>query len=328
MLGALAPGQALAQNKFSGQATVVSGTLLGQPITPIVDTGPVDPSGGTLESSLLDVSIPGTLDANVGHATVVAMGDASRSEASVAKLNLTIGDNTIGANLLMARAAAFCTDGGPATFGRSHIVQLVINGNPIDVSVSPNPIILPGGVSVFIDQEKSTVSGNHAEMDVTALEVVVANPLGGAPITDLKIASAHADITCAGTGKVCPQDRDFVTGGGRVPGRDGEASFGVGGGFKNGNWWGHLTYIDHGSGMKVKGTGVTNYFAPDPVNQPNWRHITGKCTINGAGDWTYEIDVVDAGEPGTSDIFKITLSNGYGGGGTLDGGNIQLHTCK
>jgi hypothetical protein len=326
LLAAIAPAQALAQNTFSGQATVVSGTLLGTPIQPLVDTGPVPSSGGTLESSLLDLNIPGTLDANVGHATVVAMGDASRSEASLAKLNVTINGNTIGANFLMARAAAFCTDGGAATSGRSDIVQLVINGNPIDISVAPNPIVLPGGVEVFFDQEKSSVNGNHAEMDVTALEIVVP-PLGGLPATDLKIATAHADITCTGA-KSCPQDKDFITGGGRISvnASGGKASFGVAGGMKNGGFWGHLTYIDHATGMKVKGTGVTAYTAPD-LTKPTLRHIEGNCEIDGAVG-TYKIDVDDEGEPGTSDTFYIQLSNGYKAGSTLDGGNIQLHICK
>lgn len=33
----------------------------------------------------------------------------------------------------------------------------------------------------------------------------------------------------------------------------------------------------------------------------------------------------DYGEPGTSDTFSVTLSNGYSNSATLGGGNIQLH---
>ncbi len=38
-----------------------------------------------------------------------------------------------------------------------------------------------------------------------------------------------------------------------------KANFAVAGGIKNGSFWGHLTYIDHGTGVKVKGQGVTAY---------------------------------------------------------------------
>lgn len=316
-LSALVPGQALA-NSFSGQAAVVQGTALGQPVD-LVDTGPVPSTGGQLESSLLDLGVPGIVAANVGHAAVVAMGDASRAEASVAKLNLTVGTNTIGANLLMARATAVCSDAGAVVSGSSNLVDLVINGMPVDVNAPPNTMIgllLPGDYVIVNEQNPQ---GNA--IDVAALHVVVNG------VADLRIAYAHADITCAG-GKVCPQDKDFVTGGGRIPASGDQASFGVAGGIKNGGWWGHLTYIDHGTGMKVKGTGVTGYTTPDPVNKPNLRHIKGNCEINGASGYTYDIDVDDEGEPGINDTFYIKLSNGYSAGSKLDGGNIQLHTCK
>ncbi len=56
------------------------------------------------------------------------------------------------------------------------------------------------------------------------------------------------------------------------------------------------------------------------------RHIEGTCEVNGSSGFTYKVDVADNGEPGKNlDIFKITLSNGYSAGKTLDGGNIQLH---
>jgi len=35
--------------------------------------------------------------------------------------------------------------------------------------------------------------------------------------------------------------------------------------------------------------------------------------------------VTDNGEPGRSDTYVLRVSNGYTAGGTLAGGNIQLH---
>jgi hypothetical protein len=43
---------------------------------------------------------------------------------------------------------------------------------------------------------------------------------------------------------------------------------------------------------------------------------------------TYFLDVDDHGEPGLRDVIRLTLSNGETAAGTLNGGNIQLHTCK
>jgi hypothetical protein len=54
--------------------------------------------------------------------------------------------------------------------------------------------------------------------------------------------------------------------------------------------------------------------------------IFGQATVGGSAIVGYQIDVVDNGEPGSSDHYRIRLSNGYDSGDhTLDGGNIQIH---
>lgn len=58
------------------------------------------------------------------------------------------------------------------------------------------------------------------------------------------------------------------------------------------------------------------------------RHISGTAEVDGVPGSTYEVDVADNGEPGSLDVFRISLSSGYTAGGTLGGGNIQLHTCN
>ncbi|MBI2690160.1 MAG: hypothetical protein HYX27_27965 [Acidobacteria bacterium] len=156
-------------------------------------------------------------------------------------------------------------------------------------------------------------------MTVNALHVVVNG------IADVVVSSAHADITCQGA-PPC-SGRDFVTGGGWITGSPSGAksNFGVAAGTKQKGLWGHLTYIDHGTGMKVKGTGVTAYVVVDATT----RHIEGTAEINGQGGFTYLVDVSDNGEPGRDDILTIRLSNGYFASGRLVGRNIQLHQpCK
>jgi hypothetical protein len=304
-------------NTFSGQATVVRATVLGT-TTVLADTGPLPSSGGAEDASLFTASVPGLLDAEVLHASTVGQGNASRSEASVAQLSLTVGGQSVSADFLMSRAEARCTSGNASTSGGSELVGLVVNGQAISVTGAPNQTVpLPLGAGTIIINEQT---GGPGDITVNALHVIVPG------VADVVIASAHADITCASPPPPppCP-GADFVTGGGWITGTPtgARANFGVGGGIKNGALWGHLTYVDHGTGgPKVKGTGVTAYSAVDPTT----RHIEGTAEVNGVGGFTYSVDVSDNGEPGRSDTFSITLSNGYTAAGTLGGGgNIQLH---
>lgn len=155
--------------------------------------------------------------------------------------------------------------------------------------------------------------------------------LGGMP------ASAHPNEQ--------PQQipKDFVTGGGFIfcTPSGARGNFGVGGGVKNGAFWGHLNYLDHGIGLHVKGTSVTNYqFVDDKT-----RDICGTASTNFGIDVCYRVRVGDYGEPGKLDRFGIRLTDcsgtilyqttatysdgtcdlGAPGSGEPAGGNIQLH---
>jgi len=307
--------------QFSGQATVVDATVLGIQ-TIVSDTGPLPAEGGALEASLLTVNVPGLVTAEVAHATTVGQGDRTRSEASVLNVILTVGGNTIGAGFLMARATAVCSGKRPSVSGSSEIVGLVINGQAVAVTGQPNQtVVLPGGLGqVIINEQTSSTGPNSGTITVNALHVIVTG------VADVIISSAHADVVCKGK-PVCTGG-DFVTGGGWITGTPSgdRGNFGVAGGIRNGAFWGHLLFIDHGSGLMVKGTGVTAYSAS---GTPTMRHIEGTCEVNGQSGFTYAVDVADNGEPGTADTFSLGLSSGYGAAGVLAGGNIQLHTpCR
>src|SRR4029077_11886115 len=183
----------------------------------LADRGPLPQSGGALEASLLDVSVPGLLTAEVAHASTVGQGDRSRSEASVANVNLSVGGNSITADFLMSRAMAVC---GAAATGSSEIANLVVNGQTITVGAQPNQTVnVPNGTIVINEQTaSSSQNGNsnnsgNSSMTVNALHVTVNNPVTGS-VTDVIIASAHADIDCKG--KPTCTGGDFVTGGGWI----------------------------------------------------------------------------------------------------------------
>ena len=155
---------------------------------------------------------------------------------------------------------------------------------------------------------------------------------------------------------------DFLTGGGWIVYNGNKANFGVGGGCKHGSpTWGHLEYIDHGTGLNVHWTSITAYEfydipgsnnGTDPkTGQPTGtRLICGTARTNQFGDVNFVVRAQDAGEPGVNDQFDIRLKDSTGttvydttdpakGGcfphylgsyapcapGDGGGGNIQLH---
>jgi hypothetical protein len=324
------------------QPIVVPGrhTVLGTPIAPIVDTGELPAEGGNKHASLADVTIPPTggvsLNAEVGHAATIGQGDRSRSEASVANLDMTAGDYHITADFLMARAQAKCNDGTASVSASSEIAALHVQNASLginqDVAVTgqANQPLTVGGVSLGVINEQPSHGSN--DITVNALHVTVPNPLGGPPVADVIIASAHADITCQGQ-PACDLSKDFVTGGGWITGMSGDkGTFAVAGGKEQG--WGHLTYIDHGAKYRVKAIDVDVY----TITGPTSRHIEGPADVNGSAG-RFVVDVADNGEPGHgTDSFAIKVLDAggavvYSAGSSdapdLEGGNIQLHLpCK
>jgi hypothetical protein len=134
-----------------------------------------------------------------------------------------------------------------------------------------------------------------------------------------------------------------VTYGGRISIADGDkATFG---GVANANGQkGQEEYQDHGPVTDINvhsidvrfltcgdggvGVGVASRVATDASSSDaQTASIFGTATVNGSGSVDYEIDLVDAGEPGTADTYRIVLSNGYDSGvQTLVGGNVQIHS--
>jgi hypothetical protein len=126
------------------------------------------------------------------------------------------------------------------------------------------------------------------------------------------------------------QGADFVTSGGWITGTPSGANgnFAASGSINaDGTFWGQLNYLDRNTGMHVVSTGVTAY-AVDTID-PDCRIITYNVKIDGAPG-TAIVRVCDHGEPGLTDTFEITLSDGYHavgdlGGSRPGGGNVQLH---
>jgi hypothetical protein len=308
---------------FSGRAFAAQATVLGITAGPVSDTGEASRNGDAREAAVLEYPISGVTDptggavtAEVLHTAVIAHGNTSSAEASVASVTVKAAGQTITADFLMARASAKCNGGAATAAGSSEIVGLTVNGTPTTVGTAPNETVsLPGGGRLVINEQttSSTASKSKRGITVNAIHLVVPG------IADVIVASAHADIACGANATSDCTKQDFVTGGGFVQDTPSspKKNFAVAGGPGG---WGHLLYIDHGSGLKVKGTGVDGYSGTG-----NSRHISGTATWTG-GSGTYDADVTDLGEPGRDDTFKLDLNKLPTQAQTnLGGGNIKIH---
>jgi hypothetical protein len=223
----------------------------------------------------------------------------------------------VSATVLRSEASAGCSAFAPVVGGSADLADLRIGS----LSVDPDPLVtprnqpipiplVPGGYFI-VGETTQSFNGNHGEITVTALRVVVPGPLGLGD-TDVSFARVHADVKCQGR-PVCPQPR-FVTGGGFLSGK---RHFVIA--FREGSLdWGHLMYSDKAAGVKI--TADKPFITTDVFPLPDadgGGTVTGRTT-SGA---LFDASIIDGGEPGRQDSFEMTgVEPGH-----LDGGNIQVH---
>ena len=314
---------------YRGNAAAALG-FAGRSAVSIADAALLSETGGVREAAALDSTVAGGLSIGESHAAVVGQGTETASEASAANISYTNASSFFGpginvtADFVMSRADAACSTNGPAVSGQSEVDGLVINGKSIAVTGETNQtVMLNGGNFVIINEQLS----GETDIAVNALHIVALG--SGASVV---IGSSTAGFTCGGETNQPPTCGDFVTGGGwitRLP-SGAKADFGVAGGKIDGTLWGHLNYIDNGSGLHVEQTAVAGYQVDS--NDPDCRIIDYTVTINGQPG-TAQVLVCDKGELGRNDEFEIQLSTGYFAAGDLGGtksggGNIQVHHCQ
>jgi hypothetical protein len=117
-----------------------------------------------------------------------------------------------------------------------------------------------------------------------------------------------------------------VTHGGRITAANGDkATFGGNAQVPAAGPKGQEEYQDHGPAQprNVKSINVQAVTCSADKTQAS---IFGQATIDGALSFDDRIDLKDLGGPGTSDTYRIRLSDGYDSGEqTLAGGNVQIH---
>src|SRR5437879_759698 len=133
-----------------------------------------------------------------------------------------------------------------------------------------------------------------------------------------RLALGIATLALALASGAANADCDVLTGGGFIINKGAKANFGVGGACKDGGdghgLWGHLEYIDHGSGLNVHWTSITAYILQDSTIDNTGRVIrvrgicgTARTNLYGPDDVDFVVRAGDGGEPGVLDEFDIQL---------------------
>jgi hypothetical protein len=179
-------GFAQAAATFSGEAVALKANALGITLS-VSDTGALPSSGGSLSTSVASVNVLGLASADVLKSTTSGSGTSSQSQSSVANLNLLGG--LITADVVKSNSMASCSGSTASTSGSAQILNLVAAGQTI--TVAPNvSVSLPGGISLIVDEQTNSSSGNTGSMTVNALHVT-------GPAIDIVVASAQSGITCS-----------------------------------------------------------------------------------------------------------------------------------
>lgn len=138
-------------------------------------------------------------------------------------------------------------------------------------------------------------------------------------------AAHEPQATASKTWLVPPSTPGKITGGGAiVDAASAEASFNLNPDKKDASspLKGRVSYESGGAAARaVESTVLTALVVSGSSGT-----VFGTATINGSGAFSFRVDVVDMGEPGRSDTFRIRTSDGYDSAASpLIRGNIQVH---
>jgi hypothetical protein len=179
-------GNAQAATSYSGHARALSVSAFGASVS-VGDTGALPSSGGSQSASLTNLNVLGLATIGLLQGTTSGSGSQSTSQASLVSVSVSIVG--LSAELVKSQSTAQCNGTTPSVSGSSQLVNVTLLGMPISAPTPNVAIVLPGGISVLLNEQKSTVSGNQGSITVNAIHVT-------GPGIDLVVASAESDITC------------------------------------------------------------------------------------------------------------------------------------
>jgi hypothetical protein len=182
-------GFAQAATSYSGEGIALKATVPAGIALTVGDTGPLPSTGGSLNTSLLNINVLGLVAADALTSTTSGSGTSSQTDSHAAHVSLLGG--LIAADVVKSNSSATCSGTTASTSGTAQLVNLVVAGQSVVVSNPNLSLTLPGGISVIVNQQTSSSSGgNSGSITVNALHVTA--PAG----IDIVVASAQSDITC------------------------------------------------------------------------------------------------------------------------------------
>jgi hypothetical protein len=185
--GAATVGVADAQaTTYSGHARPLSVSAFGASVA-VGDTGALPSTGGSQSASLTNLNVLGFVTVGVLQGTTSGSGTQSTSAASLLSVSVPIVG--LSADVLKSSTTAQCDGTTPSVSGSSQLVNVTLLGLPISAPMPNVAIVLPGGISVMLNEQVSTVNGNEGSITVNAVHVT-------GPGIDIVVASAESDITC------------------------------------------------------------------------------------------------------------------------------------
>jgi hypothetical protein len=179
-------GNAAAATSYSGHARPLSVTALGAAVN-IGDTGELPSTGGSQSASLTNLNVLGFVTVGLLQGTTSGSGDQATSSSSLVSVGVPIIGLT--ADVVKSTSTATCNGTTPSVSGSSQLVNVTVLGLPISAPTPNVSIVLPGGVSVILNEQTSSVSGNTGSMTVNAIHVT-------GPGINIIVAGAESDITC------------------------------------------------------------------------------------------------------------------------------------
>jgi len=177
---------ASAATSFSGQARPLSVSAFGASVN-IGNTGALPSSGGSQSASLTNLNVLGLVSVGLLQGTTSGSGSQSTSSASLVTVSIPIIGLT--ADVVKSTSTAQCSGTTPSVSGSSELLNVTLLGLPISAPMPNVAITLPGGISVMLNEQTSSVSGNQGSITVNAIHVT-------GPGIDIVVSSAESDITC------------------------------------------------------------------------------------------------------------------------------------
>lgn len=272
-----------------------------------------------LAATANDQFVPGS-KIEVAADAMVYPGD---SETFAVALTAPAAEGTYTTEWQMLKDDAF---GG--AFGDVATAQISVDGTPPVITIgSPAAMDYPYGcVTIAFEATDAgsglaSVTGTLDGQPVTSEQSLPTLALGAHTLVVTAVDVVGNTATESVTFNVVNAVGKF-TGGGWIPLADKKGSFSVQAAYATGGSApsGDVNYQDHGTKMRVESDQIV---ALGVIG--NQAIIGGTCTIDGEPGHTFQVVIVDNGEPGRQDVFQIFLDTGYVAGGTIGGGNIQMH---